>query len=70
MTEALLVEKRKFELPQLRTVGGAVLQNVVVGYETYGQLNERRDNAILVAHFFSGTSHAAGRYTADDPQPG
>ena len=29
-----------------------------------------RDNAILVTHHFSGTSHAAGRYRADDAQPG
>ena len=33
--------------------------------ETYGQLNDDKDNAILVCHAFSGNHHAAG-ITADD----
>ena len=32
-------------------------------------MNERADNAILVTHFFSATSHAAGRHTTDDKTP-
>jgi homoserine O-acetyltransferase len=70
VAEDLLVKKQRFELPELRTVGGATIRDVAVGYETYGALNEARDNAILVAHYFSGSSHAAGRYRADDPLPG
>ena len=70
MAEDLLVKKQRFELPELHTVGGATIHDVAVGYETYGALNEARDNAILVAHYFSGSSHAAGRYRADDPLPG
>ncbi|MDI9848622.1 homoserine O-acetyltransferase [Rhodoblastus sp. 17X3] len=70
MAEDLLVTKQRFELPELRTVGGATVRDVAVGYETYGALNAARDNAILVAHYFSGTSHAAGRYRPDDPLPG
>jgi homoserine O-acetyltransferase len=42
---------------------------VTVGWEAYGELNEARDNAILITHFFSGTSHAAGRYGADGEPP-
>ncbi len=70
MPEDLLVAKRRFELPELQTLGGATLANVAIGYETYGELNAARDNAILIAHFFSGTSHAAGRYAPEDAQPG
>jgi homoserine O-acetyltransferase/O-succinyltransferase len=39
---------------------GAALSPVDVAYETYGELNERRSNAILVLHAFSGDAHAAG----------
>ncbi len=70
MAAELLVTKQRFETPELRTIGGATIRNVAVGYETYGNLNAARDNAILVAHYFSGTSHAAGRYRPEDPLPG
>jgi len=65
-----LVEKRVFELPEYTTVGGETIKNVRVGWEAYGELNEARDNVILITHFFSGNSHAAGKYRADDAQPG
>ena len=29
-----------------------------------------KDNVILITHFFSGNSHAAGKYSEDDPQAG
>jgi homoserine O-acetyltransferase/O-succinyltransferase len=66
----LIVEKKTFELPQYTTAGGATIKGVKVGWESYGQLNADRSNAILVTHFFSGTSHAAGKYKPDDPAPG
>ncbi len=37
-----------------------VLPGVTVAYETWGTLNEARDNAIYVAHALSGDSHAFG----------
>ncbi len=36
-------------------------------YETYGKLNVRKDNAILICHALSGTHHVAGHY-AEDPR--
>lgn len=57
-------------LPAYTTVAGRTLKNVQVGYETYGALNAARDNAILICHYFSGTAHAAGRYSESDPLPG
>src|SRR5687768_16977760 len=68
--EQLLTEKKFFALPQDTTPGGKTIKNVRVGYETYGKLNAAGDNAIFIAHFFSGTSHAAGRYKADDKAAG
>lgn len=66
----LLAVKRRFDLPELHCLSGATIRNVAVGYETYGELNAARDNAILIAHFFSGSSHAAGKYAPDDALPG
>jgi len=65
-----LVTKRVFTLPSYTTVGGQEIRNVRVGYETYGKLNDVGDNAIFVAHFYSGTSHAAGKYKDSDAAPG
>ena len=66
----MIVEKKIFELPVFTTANGASIQRVRVGYETYGSLNADRSNAILVTHFFSGTSHAAGKYRESDAAPG
>jgi homoserine O-acetyltransferase len=64
------VEKKVFTLPSYTTVGGKTVKNVRVGYETYGTLNAAGDNAIFVPHFFTGTSHAAGKYKPTDAAPG
>jgi homoserine O-acetyltransferase/O-succinyltransferase len=65
----VLVQKHIFYTPKLELEIGESIP-ATVGYETYGQLSPARDNAVLVCHHFSGTSHAAGRYHADDPNPG
>ena len=49
----------------LRLENKQTLPEVVVCYEQYGELNAARDNAILVTHGLTGSSHAAGRYAAD-----
>lgn len=66
----MIVEKKIFELPHYMTRGGTLLKQVRVGWESYGTLDRERSNAILVTHYFSGTSHAAGRYAAHDELPG
>ena len=65
-----VVEKKTFTLPSYTTIGGKTIKNVRVGYETYGTLNGAGDNAIFIPHFYSGTSHAAGKYAASDAAPG
>jgi len=60
------VEKKVFTMPTYTTVGGTRLSDVKVGYETYGKLNAAGDNAIFVPHFFTGNSHAAGKYKDTD----
>ncbi len=46
---------------------GGHLARVTVAYETYGQLNAARDNAILICHAISGDSHVARHDEQDDP---
>ena len=40
--------------------GGGHLDSVTVAYETWGSLNARRSNAVLVLHALTGDSHAVG----------
>ncbi len=46
---------------------GGQLPAVTVAYETYGQLNAARDNAVLICHALSGDSHVAQHTPDDDP---
>src|SRR5215472_16617210 len=46
---------------------GGGLPDVTVAYESYGQLNAARDNAILICHAISGDSHVARHNEQDDP---
>ena len=55
-----------FEGPWSLEMGGS-LPEVTVAYETYGRLNARRDNAVLVCHALSGDSHVARHDEQDDP---
>lgn len=65
-----LVTKQVFRTTDFRIFNGKTIAEVAVGWEAYGELNETRDNVILITHFFSGNSHAAGRYTDADALPG
>jgi homoserine O-acetyltransferase/O-succinyltransferase len=47
---------------------GGSLPELTVAYETWGELNSSRDNAVLICPAFSAHSHA--RSHADDPNPG
>jgi len=50
--------------------GGGALSNIVCAYETWGELNETADNAILICHALTGDSHAAGAKKLGHPEEG
>lgn len=50
--------------------GGGLLRGVTLAYETWGELSEARDNAVLVCHALTGDSHAAGGLMTGHPTPG
>lgn len=49
---------------------GRTLSSYDLIYETYGELNADRSNAILICHALSGDQHAAGYNSMEDRKPG
>ena len=49
---------------------GQVLPQFNLIYETYGELNADKSNAVLICHALSGHHHVAGKHSEDDKNPG
>jgi len=58
-------KKASFDAP-LGLKSGALLPEFEIAYETYGELNAARSNAVLVCHALNASHHVAGYY-ADEP---
>ncbi len=69
-----LVEKKFFTFAEppheLILENGSKLGPVTLAYETIGELNSAKSNAVLILHALSGDSHVAGYYTEKDQKPG
>ncbi|MDG2171375.1 MAG: homoserine O-acetyltransferase [Gammaproteobacteria bacterium] len=66
-----IVKSNTVEIKQsLKLDCGKTLNNFSLIYETYGRLNSKKSNAILICHALSGDHHAAGYYSAEDKKPG
>ena len=57
-------------LMPLRLQSGRILKEYNLIYETYGTLNNKKDNAVLVCHALTGDHHLAGRHSSKDKYPG
>ena len=49
---------------------GETIPQVTIAYESWGELNTARDNAILVLHALTGDSHVRGEAGAGHPTAG
>jgi len=56
MSSKNTVKEHTFSRPFV-TEGGATIPEVTVAYQTWGQLNEAHDNAVLVCHALTGNTH-------------
>jgi len=54
----------------LKLESGRILGPITIAYETYGELNRERSNAILVAHAWTGSAHLAGKHSEEDTKHG
>ncbi|MGM0600925.1 MAG: alpha/beta fold hydrolase [Candidatus Rifleibacteriota bacterium] len=66
----MIVKKESFKIDSFRFEIAKKELLITIGYETYGKLNAKKDNAVLLCHYFTGTSHAAGKYNENEELPG
>lgn len=60
---------QKFDTPLALDCGRELKQYELI-YETYGELNADKSNAILICHALSSDHHAAGYHSMGDKKPG
>src|SRR3989304_1922486 len=65
----VVAQKARFDTP-LRLKSGAELPSFELAYETYGELNAAKSNAVLVCHALNASHHVAGIYQDDKENVG
>jgi homoserine O-acetyltransferase len=68
---SLIVTPQSLSFDQpLHLQGGGVLAQYKLSFETYGELNADRSNAVLICHALNASHHVAGSYLAEDKNLG
>ena len=66
-----IVETKFYTIEEpIKSESAIELPPITVAYETYGKLNDNKDNAILIIHALTGDAHAAGYKSENDKKPG
>ena len=65
----VVAHKAQFDAP-IRLRSGAELPSYEIAYETYGELNAARSNAVLVCHALNASHHVAGFYEGEKSNVG
>lgn len=67
MNSVGIVTPQTMHFPEpLPLQGGASIADYTLVYETYGELNADRSNAVLVCHALNASHHVAGIYPGKD----
>ena len=65
-----IIKEQKLSINKpLNLKSGKIINSYDLIYETYGQLNNAKDNAVLICHALSGNHHVAGYHEGED-KPG
>lgn len=50
------IDQETLVLPSFTLECGETLRDVPIAYKTWGELNEKRDNVMIICHAFTGSS--------------
>jgi len=56
MAPPVKIDQEILVLPSFTLECGETLKDVPIAYKTWGKLNERRDNVMIICHAFTGSS--------------
>ncbi|WP_115728612.1 homoserine O-acetyltransferase MetX [Actinomyces culturomici] len=65
-----VADRRFADLGALRLENGEILPSVRLAYETWGELDDAKSNAVLILHALTGDAHVVGEPGPGQPTPG